>query len=133
MTELIIENDVEKKKLDGLLIFLKSWGIEAKVRQISQKYKDINKSKALPEGQLSDNLFDEMSDMLSFSDTDDNFREITMRIPSFVNLENIQRIIDLMVYKKATARSQATQDEVDRIAKEAKKDWWLVNKERFIK
>jgi hypothetical protein len=69
MTELIIENDVEKKKLDGLLI-------------------------------------------------------------SSVNLENI---IDLMVYEKATARSQATQDEVDRIAKEAKTDWWIANKERFIK
>jgi hypothetical protein len=49
------------------------------------------------------------------------------------NHDNIQRIIDLMVYKEATARSQATQDEVDSIAKEAKKDWWRTNKNRFIK
>jgi hypothetical protein len=42
------------------------------------------------------------------------------------NLENIRRIIDLTVYEEVTARSQATQDE-------AKKGWWIANKERFIK
>jgi hypothetical protein len=133
MTELIIENDVEKKKLDGLLIFMKSWGIEAKVRQVSRKYKVINKSRTLSDEQLSEKLPDEMSNTLSFSNMDDDYHEIIMHIPSFVNIENIQRVIDLIVYKEATARSQATQDEVDRIAKDAKKDWWLVNKERFIK
>jgi hypothetical protein len=59
--------------------------------------------------------------------------EIIMRIPSFLNFEEIQRIIDLMTYKEATARSMATQDEVDEIAKSAKKGWWQANRERFIK
>jgi hypothetical protein len=95
MTELIIENDVEKSKLDGLLLFLRSWGIEAKVRQSSRKYK----------------VPDETSNILSFSDADDNCREIIMHIPSFVNVENIQRVIDLMVYKETTARSQPVTDE----------------------
>ncbi|GHV24842.1 hypothetical protein FACS1894176_02010 [Bacteroidia bacterium] len=56
-----------------------------------------------------------------------------MRIPSFVNFEDVQRMIDLMTYKEATARSQATQSDVDIIAKEAKKGWWKANRERFIK
>lgn len=59
--------------------------------------------------------------------------EIIMRIPSFINFEEIQRMIDLMTYKEATARSQATQEDVDRIAKEAKTGWWQVNRARFIK
>jgi hypothetical protein len=59
--------------------------------------------------------------------------EIIMRIPSFLNFEEIQRIIDLMTYKEATAKSMATQDEVDEIAKSAKKGWWQANRERFIK
>ncbi|GHV44845.1 hypothetical protein FACS1894180_6700 [Bacteroidia bacterium] len=59
--------------------------------------------------------------------------EIIMRIPSFVNFEEIQRFIDLMTYKEATARSQATQEDVDELAKSAKKGWWQANRERFIK
>jgi hypothetical protein len=97
MTELVIKNNIEKKKMEGLLLFLKSWDIEVEIKPAM----------------------------------DDNCHEII--VPSFVNHENIQRIIDLMVYKEATARSQATQDEVDSIAKEAKKDWWRTNKNRFIK
>jgi hypothetical protein len=59
--------------------------------------------------------------------------EIIMRIPSFVNFEEIQRIVDLMQYKEATARSQATQEDVDEIAREAKKGWWQANRKNFIK
>jgi hypothetical protein len=59
--------------------------------------------------------------------------EIIMHIPSFVNFEGVQRIIDLMTYKEATARSQATQADVDNIAQEAKKGWWQANRARFIR
>jgi hypothetical protein len=59
--------------------------------------------------------------------------EIIMRIPSFINFEEIQRFIDLMTYKEATAKSQATQAEVDEIAKSAKRGWWQANRQRFIK
>ncbi|MDR0814988.1 MAG: hypothetical protein LBN37_04455 [Bacteroidales bacterium] len=59
--------------------------------------------------------------------------EIIMRIPSFVNFEEVQRMIDLMTYKEATARSWATQEDVNDIARESKKGWWQANRERFIK
>jgi hypothetical protein len=131
MTELIIENDVGKKKLDEVLVFLKSRGIEAKVRQVSRKYKIIHKSRGLSDEELAEQLSGEPTDLPSCSE--DDCHEIITRIPSSINLDNIQRIIDLIVYKEVIARSQATQDDVDRIAKEAKKGWWLANKDRFIK
>ena len=59
--------------------------------------------------------------------------EIIMRVPASVNIENIQRIIDLMTYREATARSQAKQEDIDNIAREAKKGWWEANRKRFIK
>jgi hypothetical protein len=59
--------------------------------------------------------------------------EIVMRIPSGINFEEVQRIIDLIMYKEATAQSQATQQDVDDIVREAKKGWWQANRERFIK
>jgi hypothetical protein len=59
--------------------------------------------------------------------------EYVIRIPSFVDIEDVQRMIDLLMYKEATARSQATQEEVDDLAKEAKKGWWQANRDRFIR
>jgi hypothetical protein len=49
--------------------------------------------------------------------------ETVLRIPSCVNFEDVQRVIDLMTYREATAESQATQQDVDDIAREAKKGW----------
>ncbi|MDR0575205.1 MAG: hypothetical protein LBG96_14510 [Tannerella sp.] len=40
MTELIIKNDIEKKKMDGLLLFLKSWDIEAEIKPAKKTAKD---------------------------------------------------------------------------------------------
>jgi hypothetical protein len=48
-------------------------------------------------------------------------------------MDDLQRVIYLIIYKEVTAHSQATQDDIDRIAKEAKKDWWQANRERFMK
>jgi hypothetical protein len=134
MTELVIKNDIGEKKMEGLLLFLKSWDIDAEIVSVEKnpdikKIRIVNRADALSDEQLSEKLSGEISDTLFCSE--DDCREII--IPSFVNLENVQRVIDLMVYKTATADSQATQDEVDSIAKEAKKGWWQANREHFIK
>ena len=60
-------------------------------------------------------------------------RDIIVRIPSFVGFEEVQRIVDLIIYKELTAQSQATQTEVDAIAKEAKKGWWQANRKEFMR
>jgi len=59
--------------------------------------------------------------------------EVIIRLPSFMNIEAIQRTIDLISLKEATARSVATQEDIDLLAKEAKKGWWAKNRERYIK
>ena len=59
--------------------------------------------------------------------------EVIIRLPSFMNVEAMQRTIDLISLKEATARSVATQDDVNLLAKEANKGWWAKNRERYIK
>ena len=59
--------------------------------------------------------------------------EIIIRLPSYVNTDGLQRFIDYLCYKEATSKSQATQADVDKLAKEAKKGWWAENRSKFIK
>jgi hypothetical protein len=37
MTELILKDKIERKKLDALVMFLKSWDIDAEIRTITTK------------------------------------------------------------------------------------------------
>ena len=59
--------------------------------------------------------------------------EVIIRIPSFVNTDGIQRMIDLIAYREATAKTKAKQKDVDKLAKDVKKGWWTENKKRFVK
>ena len=59
--------------------------------------------------------------------------EVVIRMPSFMNIEALQRTVDLLSLKEATARSVATQEDIDLLAKEANKGWWAKNRERYIK
>ena len=59
--------------------------------------------------------------------------EIIIRLPSSIDTEGLQGIINYLIYKEATEKSQAKQDEVDKLANEVKKGWWNKNRSRFIK
>ncbi len=59
--------------------------------------------------------------------------EVIIRLPAYVNTDGLQRFIDYLCYKEATAKSQATQDAVDQLAKEVKKDFWAKNRSKYIK
>ena len=59
--------------------------------------------------------------------------EVIIRLPASIDTTEIQRLIDYLIYKEATANSKATQEQVDRLANEVKKDWWKKNRKRFIK
>ena len=59
--------------------------------------------------------------------------EVIIRLPSYVDTEGLQRLIDYLSYKEATSRTKATQADVDKLAKEAKKGWWGNNRSRFVK
>jgi len=59
--------------------------------------------------------------------------EVVIRVPSYVNFEAIQRMIDLISLKEANARSVATEEDIDLLAKEVKKGWWEKNGSRYLK
>lgn len=60
-------------------------------------------------------------------------KEVIIRLPSYVDTEGLQNIIDYLTYKEATAKSQAKQEDVDKFSKQIKRGWWKKNRSRFIK
>jgi hypothetical protein len=59
--------------------------------------------------------------------------EVIIRLPSYVDTEGLQKFINLLSYKEATAKSAATQADADDLAKEVKKGWWDKNGSKYIK
>lgn len=59
--------------------------------------------------------------------------EILLRLPANIDTLGLQRMIDYLKYKEATAESRADQTEIDKLAKESKANWWKENKHRFVK
>ena len=59
--------------------------------------------------------------------------EVVIRLPSYINFETMQRMIDLISLREANAHSVATQENIDLLVKEVKKGWWGKNGSRFIK
>lgn len=59
--------------------------------------------------------------------------EIVIRMPGNIDIEELQRLINLLIYKEVTVSSKATQEEVNELATEANKSWWDQNKDRFLK
>jgi predicted trehalose synthase len=60
-------------------------------------------------------------------------REVIIRLPASVDTMGLQRLIDYLTYKEATANSKATQDQVDKLARQVKKGWWKQNRKRLLK
>ncbi len=59
--------------------------------------------------------------------------EVIIRLPSNVDTEGLQRLVDYLTYKEVTSKSKAKQSDVDKLAKKVKKGWWRKNRSRFIK
>ncbi len=58
--------------------------------------------------------------------------EIIIRLPSYVKVEAIENLLDYLAYSEATSRSEATQEAIDKLAKEVKKGWWEQNRDRLV-
>lgn len=58
--------------------------------------------------------------MLTIERTD---REIMIRLPLDLAVNGIQRMLDYLAYKQAIQNCQATQEQIDELAKEAKRGW----------
>lgn len=50
--------------------------------------------------------------------------EVIIRLPATVDATGLQRLVDYIMYKEATANSKATQKQVDALADQVKKGWW---------
>jgi len=59
--------------------------------------------------------------------------EVIIRLPSYVDTTGLQRFVDYLTYKEATALSKAKQSEVDILAKDVKAGWWEKNRGRLVK
>ena len=62
-----------------------------------------------------------------------NNNQITITVSSAIDSFGLQSLIDYAAYLEATAKSKATQSDVDKLAKEVKKGWWKKNRSRLIK
>lgn len=59
--------------------------------------------------------------------------EILIRVPANTDLTGLQRILDYVKFREIASKSQASQDQIDDLAKESKSSWWEKNRSRFIK
>lgn len=59
--------------------------------------------------------------------------DIVIRISDKINPENLQRLIDYLIYNEQTINSEANQEEIDKLSSEINRDWWTKNKDRFLK
>lgn len=58
--------------------------------------------------------------------------QIIIKLPSDVNIEEIQRFLNYLRYKELSSKSKATQEDADLLAREINKNWWANNKQRFL-
>mgnify|MGYP003495326461 CR=1 FL=1 len=59
--------------------------------------------------------------------------EYIIKVPINFDTKSLQYVLDYLEYNEYVANSDATQNEVDKLAKEAKSGWWMANKDRFLK
>jgi hypothetical protein len=58
--------------------------------------------------------------------------EVIIRLPAYVDTEGLQRFVDLLAYKEASSKSEATQEDVDELVKEIKKGRWANHSSKHI-
>ena len=59
--------------------------------------------------------------------------EVIIKLPAYVDTNGLQRLVDYLTYKEATAKSKAKQSDVDALANEVKAGWWAKNRNRLVK
>lgn len=59
--------------------------------------------------------------------------EILIRVASSTDLTGLQRILDYIKFREIASKSNATQEQIDDLAKDSKSTWWEENKYRLVK
>ncbi|MGB0931137.1 MAG: hypothetical protein ACPGVB_10195 [Chitinophagales bacterium] len=56
---------------------------------------------------------------------------VVIKLPLNTKASDIQNVVNYFKYVELVGKSKATQEQIDELAKEAKKGWWEKNKARF--
>jgi len=60
-------------------------------------------------------------------------KEVIIRLPSSVNIDDLQDMVDYARYKELTSKFNVSQIEVDKLSKEVKKGRWKKLRKKLIK
>ena len=60
-------------------------------------------------------------------------KEIIIRLPASVNVDDLQAFINYVRYKEITSKLKVKQSDVDKLVNEVNDSWWQANKDRFVK
>ncbi len=59
-------------------------------------------------------------------------KEIIIRLPASVNIDDLQDMINYTRYKEITSKFKVKQSDVDKLANDINKKWWNKNKKKLI-
>ena len=59
--------------------------------------------------------------------------EIVIKISSDTDITGLQRLIDYIKFREIASKSKASEDDINKLVRESKSEWWEKNKNRFIK
>ena len=59
--------------------------------------------------------------------------QIVIKVSPKVDTFGFQRIMDYLEYLEITSKSEAVQEDADKLADELNETWWAKNRDRFIK
>ncbi len=59
--------------------------------------------------------------------------EILIRVSNKTDITGLRRIMDFLKFREISSQSKATDQDIDELAAESKKNWWLKNKDKFVK
>ncbi len=59
--------------------------------------------------------------------------EVIIRLPANIDWEDLELMIRFIKYKENIAKSKASQEEIDQLARDVNKQWWEENKHRFLR
>ena len=60
-------------------------------------------------------------------------KQITITFSDTLNDLGLQRLIEFVKYIEITSKSEAKQQDIDKLANKVNENWWANNKNRFIK
>jgi len=58
--------------------------------------------------------------------------EVVIRLPDTIDTSDLQEMVDYLRYKEITAKSRATQEDAENLAKEAKRGRWKRDRKRLL-